>query len=44
MPSPFAAGGRIPELTDGESVNGVPSFKPEIRILTQADANRHVYL
>ena len=42
MPSPFAAGGqtsRIPELADGESVNGAPGYKPEIRILTKADAS-----
>lgn len=42
MPSPFAAGGqtsRIPELADGE--NG---YKPEIRILTKADASgNYVY-
>ncbi len=46
MPSPFAAGGqaaRIPELADGESVNGAPGFKPEIRILTRADANGGAY-
>ena len=37
MPSPFAPGGQtspIPELADGESVNGAPGYKPEIRILT----------
>lgn len=42
MPSPFAAGGqtaRIPELADGESVNGAPGYKPEIRILTRAGDN-----
>lgn len=37
MPSPFAPGGQtspIPELEDGESVDGAPGYKPEIRILT----------
>ena len=47
MPSPFAAGGqtnRIPELADGESVNGAPGYKPEIRVLTKADAaGNYVY-
>ena len=42
MPSPFAAGAqtsRIPELADGES-----GYKPEIRILTKADAaGNYVY-